>query len=568
MAKRVLVQLGMLGVLGGLGSICTLAGPAAAQNCVGDCDASNTVTISELIKLVDIAGGDGSVTDCPSIDENSNHRADINELVDAVVSSISKCGTLPTPTFTATQAATNTATPSPSPTVPVGARCGNGTTEAGEDCDDGNNLGGDGCAANCTNETARKAQLDRAKSTSFVQSGSLQIKLQLTGQQVLITGRKRAEAVVDKDGNPLFNAGDIPVAIKVTGVKENDVFFDPVRVQGLVCACVRQIPVPGLFGPAHCSVTTGTSCAFDTDCPGDELCTGISSIGKIACGAEGLPDIDYHLRQDHNTDPGDANNGASNGSTHQLPNDPECNDSFTFPSGVVSDACVEGTGENCSAARYSHHGVCNSPRNLELFTVEGADHGPGSSLVSNNTAIGLLADNGTCDLTKPMVAGACKYPDYGPDCTPCTKDDADLGNAENLPTTTGFASSSLFDGNDHSGALAGNTIDQTDHNTCGTDADCDAGAQCRRTCVSSGFICTSDADCVTGDTCQADRRCDFICAGNRRCRTEAQGTKFNCDQLDANPTGGLSGACVAVTFPQIDALRIGDNVTSTVLCYQ
>src|SRR4051812_3446710 len=33
------------------------------------------------------------------------------------------------------------------------AVCGNGVTEAGEDCDDGNTKPGDGCAAGCTLET-------------------------------------------------------------------------------------------------------------------------------------------------------------------------------------------------------------------------------------------------------------------------------------------------------------------------------------------------------------------------------------------------------------------------------
>ena len=310
MAKRVLFHLGILGLVG------VVAGPARAQTCVGDCDASNTVTISELILLVNIAGGRGTVSECSTIDVNGNGSADIDELVEAVVSSMSVCGTqptktfTPTPTVTPTKEVTSTPTPTVSPTTPMGARCGNGTQETGEGCDDGNTLGGDGCAANCTHEDARKADLKNT-SISYVQSASLQIKLSLTGQQVLTTGQKRDDTVFDKDGNVLFNPGDIPVVIKVTGNKDDDVFFNPVRVQGLVCACVRQIPVPDLFGPAHCSQTTSTKCSFDTDCPGDEVCVGISAIGKIACGDAGLSDIDYRLSQDHNTIPGDPNNGSS-----------------------------------------------------------------------------------------------------------------------------------------------------------------------------------------------------------------------------------------------------------------
>ncbi len=40
----------------------------------------------------------------------------------------------------------------PPPPPPPSASCGNGTVEAGEECDDGNTVDGDGCSANCTIE--------------------------------------------------------------------------------------------------------------------------------------------------------------------------------------------------------------------------------------------------------------------------------------------------------------------------------------------------------------------------------------------------------------------------------
>ena len=69
----------------------------------------------------------------------------------------------------------------------------------------------------------------------------------------------------------------------MSGIRDDDTFFEPVRVQGIVCACVTQVPVPGLFGPANCSETTSMECTRDRDCPGEEKCTGISAIGKINC---------------------------------------------------------------------------------------------------------------------------------------------------------------------------------------------------------------------------------------------------------------------------------------------
>ena len=524
MAKRVLFHLGILGLVG------VVAGPAQAQTCVGDCDASNTVTISELILLVNIAGGRGTVSECSTIDVNGNGSADIDELVEArrFVDERLRHATdedLHTdpdghPHQRSNQHADADGQPHDTDGRTLRERHA-GNRRKG--CDDGNTLGGDGCAANCTHEDARKADLKNT-SISYVQSASLQIKLSLTGQQVLTTGQKRDDTVFDKDGNVLFNPGDIPVVIKVTGNKDDDVFFNPVRVQGLVVRLRPADPGARLFGPAHCSQTTSTKCSFDTDCPGDEVCVGISAIGKIACGDDRAerhrlslePGSQHHPRRSEQRlfllPPFDAS--AAERSRAQR--------SFTFPSGVVSDACVEGSGATCSQARYSHHGVCNSPRNLALFTMPDTDHGPGSQLVSNNTAIGLLADNGDCDRPTRRTPTAAVVWTTGPTAPP-DEEDADLGNAENLPTTSGFASSALFDANDAPGTQPGRTIDQTDHEGCTGDTDCDTGAQCRRTCAINGFVCTSDSTCGAGDTCQPDRKCDFICAGNRRCRTRRWG---------------------------------------------
>jgi hypothetical protein len=291
-----------------------------------------------------------------------------------------------------------------------------------------------------------------------------------------------------------------------------------------------------------------------------------SGVGKVGCGQAGLTDIDYKIVQDHNTNPGDTNNGTTSGAAvPQLPNDPECDDEFTFPSGVVSSACKELTGDPlCNdGTSFFHPGICNSPRMIE-FT--GGQKPRGAGLIDNSTAIGLLADNGACRLDKPMVNGQCQFRDYGPDCLPCTPDDVDMGIQQNLPTTTGSAKAAVYDGGNvkPAGSAFPIPIDEGSENACTSDGQCAPHEKCRRSCSLSGFPCTADNQCPGGEVCQQPQ-CQVQCGGIVRCLIEQQGTPFDCDALLANPTGGLSGAALAVTFPQIDAKRIGDNVTASIL---
>ena len=222
----------------------------------------------------------------------------------------------------------------------------------------------------------------------------------------------------------------------------------------------------------------------------------------ISCNAEGLTDVTYRLIQDHNTDPGDPDN-----QNQGTPDDPQCTAETTLPGGTTSKACREQVGADClDVAQHPHEGVCNGPRTI---TRSGGAAGRGSAFILNNTSIGQLRDNGAC-MEQHKPNGDCMWADYGPDCKPCTDDDTRKGDPDNVPTTTGTAQGAVFDANDGPGVI-------------------DDGVTC----------------------------------GTQPCRTAATGANFDCDALIANPTGGLSGGSLAVTFPQLDADLIGDNVTST-----
>ena len=419
-----------------------------AQDCAGDCNRDNTVAINELITCVNIGLGSSPVSSCESCDVNGDGTVAINELITSVNNALGGCG-------------------------PIGPTCGDGTIDEGEDCDDGNNFGGDGCAVNCTDEDVRVGIFDSTRTLATVQTEALPIGLPLTGQQTLRTGRGRSTDTVLANGG-IFKAGEIPAVIRA-----DELIFPPVKVTGLVCACVRGIPQPDIFGP------------------------GIAASGSIGCGAQGLSDIDVRTIQDHNTTPGSPGNN-SQGS----PDDPECDDVSPLLAGLTSAACLEGSGALCNDADSQHIGACNGPRELSR---SGGMAAPGSALISYSTAIGLLRDAGSCRLDKPMRNGRCLFEDYGPDCTPCTADDADFGNTEINPGGTGIAEAAVFDANNANAVI-------------------DDGENC------------FGAPCIT----------------------RVVGSAFNCDELQPGTTGGLSGGSIAIAFPSVDARTIGDNVTSTV----
>ena len=364
-----------------------LTPPAMAQDCPGDCDAGGDVAINELIVCVNIALGSTPVATCAPCDVDGDGSVAINELIAAVNSALSGC-------------------------EPVGEGvCGDGEVNVeGETCDDGNNVGGDGCAANCTGETRRETTLDPTRAKATAQARSLAIPLDLSGTQAYTVGGARPTAVRGKDGTEIFKANEVPVVIKAA-----DVRFNPIPVFGLACACVRGVAA-------------------------EEFGNGISGVGRIGCGEEGLVDIDFLVEQDHNTTPGSPGNGGG------LPDDPECDDVFMASDIISSTACREGTGAACSLEGNSHTGVCQSPRRV--------------------TFSGGQAPRG------------CRYADYGDDCLPCTDDDLEKGTPNIAPTSSGTATVYIYDINNTAGdnIVAGSTCGGT--NPCvtsvsGSEVDCD-----------------------------------------------------------------------------------------------
>lgn len=222
-----------------------------------------------------------------------------------------------------------TSTPTETPDTPIEAICGDGVTEAdaGEQCDDSNNYGGDGCAANCTLEEDFDLNLGaspaQSQSSATVQTISFPISLPLTGRVVITYGEAREQASVGVDGFTNFAPNEIPLA---TVIDKNQVdgegFVDPISVPGVACACLRGIELRTCGGrlllPGNVTANNATPCNDDPDvCNGnpDGACIpafgpGVNAGGRVGCDNT-LEDLDYLVVADSFT--GDTNYEASGG---------------------------------------------------------------------------------------------------------------------------------------------------------------------------------------------------------------------------------------------------------------
>jgi Protein of unknown function (DUF1566) len=104
------------------------ARPAGAQSCVGDCTGTGSVAITDLILGVNIALGLAPVSQCESLDANTDGMVSISELITAVNNALTSQCVVLTPLATTTPSLpSGTATPNPqtpvittTPSAPTG----------------------------------------------------------------------------------------------------------------------------------------------------------------------------------------------------------------------------------------------------------------------------------------------------------------------------------------------------------------------------------------------------------------------------------------------------------------
>jgi hypothetical protein len=65
--------------------------PASAQTCVGDCSGDNSVTVDEIVTMVNIALGTANVATCLAGDPSGDSQVTVDEILQAVNNALNGC---------------------------------------------------------------------------------------------------------------------------------------------------------------------------------------------------------------------------------------------------------------------------------------------------------------------------------------------------------------------------------------------------------------------------------------------------------------------------------------------
>ncbi len=124
----------------------------------------------------------------------------------------------------------------------IDPNCGNGSLEAGESCDDGNNVDDDGCAANCGIEGTCNAPLNLAEASSTVSRTEWSIASNTGGESQVGLGAC--------DGGPLGGGSDRIYVFTTTDVRDvtvtmNANFQGLIRLMSQPCDTTTEIAATG-----------------------------------------------------------------------------------------------------------------------------------------------------------------------------------------------------------------------------------------------------------------------------------------------------------------------------------
>jgi len=427
---------------------------AAHAACVGDCDGDGEVTVNELISMVNIALGTAAPSTCANGDQDGSGEITVNEIISGVNNALGQTPCIPVATGT--------------PTVtPTGRVCGNGVTEAPEQCDDGGVCaGGDNAGTACTSE-------GQCTGKGVCVSGSMAQHPCSTNADCPASACVRCKPTGgDGCASNCTNEHDVPVNL-VGGVVEG-LDIKAGTTGAVVHGDVLTIPLP--IGPScKGGSKKDKACTTDGDCPGGTclLARQVLTVG----GDAGNGIIPFVIKATNVQLPRIPVSTLACACVRAVPaktcggtifNDagglePDCSDGFGGAgacAGKKACAFVHGPGNSTSGAlgcgaagltgvdlsfQQSCGGSTGTP-GAPMLTLSGS--GPtGSAILLNTTAIGTIV--GSCSGTDPD--------NYGRDGEFCTEDDpaTTRGIVATLPQVTGTATGHVTEANGDDGLEVG-----------------------------------------------------------------------------------------------------------------
>ena len=391
--------------------------------------------------------------------------------------------------------------------------CGDGFVDSGEECDDGNNVDGDGCAADCTSEGCGNGVLETGEDCDDGNTAPDDCCSPTCTFETGSCDDGDACNVGETCSSGFCSGGSAPDCSS-SGDQCNDASCDPGGAEG---NCNALTPI-----------NEGLSCDDGDACNLGETCTAGS------CNGGSAPDCSSSSDQ-CNTASCDPAGAEGNCDTLTPANE----------SGSCDDGSACNVGETCTA------GSCNggAPPNCSAFgdpcNAASCDPGGTEGNCSVLTPIneGLSCDDGdACNVGETCTAGSCNG-GSAPDCSSagggCNTASCDSGGAEgNCDTLTP--------------ANEGASCDDSD--ACNVGETCTAGA-CNGgsapDCSSAGGACNT-ASCDPGG---AEGNCDTLTPANEGA---------SCDDGDACNAGATctSGSCTGGSAPDCSSAGGACNTAS------
>ena len=377
------------------------------------------------------------------------------------------------------------------------ADCGNATVDEGEDCDDGNTVGDDGCRNDCTYTCRADAECDRGtacRGTATCDPASHVCAYDAPPENGM---------PCDLDGLPATR--EICLSGGCAPSRCGDGFVDPGATPPETCDDANTADGDGCEGDCDWTCDTDEDCDDHDVCSGNETCDVVTHL----CSPGTAP---------RNGSPCDADGDAGTidicvaGSCALS----RCGDGFAHTVATPAEACDDGNAVDGDGCNSDCQWSCASNGDSE-------DNGDVCDGVE------------TCDLSTHTCRIEGRLPGDGSPCSPCPGCRSgvcsgghcvspDCGNG------TREGQEQCDDGNDDNadGCTIGCRF------TCDDDADCSDGNSCTQdTCGpgGTGQVCSNanlpdGVPCTSGfvDHCHTDRRCQAgVC----------QGTEVDCD--DSNP---------------------------------